>query len=216
MKVELIRNSGSDLDVVNAARVSFDKESKEFTEKDAKLIKYLADHNHFTPFTHCTATLRIKAPLFVARQLFKHQVGLSVNEVSRRYVDTTPEFYWPDKWRKRAENKKQGSSDEEVDLTSVFSKRNFSLETEIHVANCEAVNTYNALLQAGVCPEQARMILPQNMYTEFFWTGSLYAFARVCNLRLQPDAQYETRLIAEQINEIMSKLYPVSWSNLVK
>lgn len=224
MKVDLIQNSGDDLLVVNAARVSFAKTSKELNGNDEKLIAYLAEHNHWTPFSHCTTTFRIKAPIFVARQFFKHKVGLTENEISRRYVDALPEFYWPDKWRKKTENKKQGSSNEEVDVSvhwrslkewnTVDTEPTLKQFMEQSVYQC--LGAYEQALKAGICPEQARMILPQNMYTEWFWTGSLAAFARICMLRTSSDAQLETRFIAQDIWNIMEELYPVSWTYLTK
>lgn len=213
MKVELIDHMGSDLRVVNAARVSFDKASqmtglkvdKVLSDKDEKLIHYLAQHGHWSPFSHCFLTFRIKAPLFVARQLQKHQVGLAWNEVSRRYVDSDPEFYVPDGWRKRAENVKQGSSDTEV----------YHDSSVYNVAVRTAVNAYDRLLDDGVCPEQARMVLPQSMYTEWFWSGSLYAFARVCKQRMDSHAQRETQEVAKEISHHIAELFPVSWKALL-
>lgn len=217
MKVELIDHMGSDLSVVNAARVSFDKQSsyeyvgiaeEALSERDAKLIRYLAKHNHWTPFGHCFASFRIKAPIFVARQLGKHQVGLVWNEVSRRYVDSEPEFYEP-KWRERAENVKQGSGDQFMELPLRIAK-----STEfIHAV---AVREYKLLLDHGVAPEQARAILPQSMFTEWVWSGSLAAFARVCKLRLDPHTQKETRDVAEMIDAEMRRLFPVSWEALME
>jgi thymidylate synthase (FAD) len=219
MEVTLIDHMGSDLSVVNAARVSFSKESYwdfdhkqegdlvfSLSDKDAKLIRYLAKHNHWTPFGHCFASFRIKAPIFVARQLGKHQVGLVWNEVSRRYVDDEPEFYAPEYLRKRAANVKQGSSDEQVD--SARAKFFF------RYAETTAFEAYKTLLEEGVCPEQARVILPQNTYTEWVWSGSLAAFARVCKLRLDPHTQKETREIAQMISDEMEQLFPVSWKEL--
>lgn len=235
MKVELIDHMGSDLSVVNAARVSFDKvsEAKDYKfidlghisgelipvleERDAKLIRYLAKHNHWTPFGHCFASFRIKAPIFVARQLGKHQIGLVWNEVSRRYVDSEPEFYVPETWRKRAENVKQGSSDEVVDITRYYGnegKNGSDLPFDDAVAIC--LEAYEFMLEKGVCPEQARMVLPQSMYTEWVWSGSLAAFARVCKLRLDPHTQWETRQVAELIDAEMCRLFPVSWSALME
>ena len=203
MIVYLIDSMGSDLSVVNAARVSFDKESTQFENRDEKLIKYLAEHNHWSPFGHASVQFRIKAPVFVARQLVKHQVGLVWNEVSRRYVDDEPEFYIPKVWRKRPEKSiKQGSSDE-------------TLEYDIAGTMKFVQQTYKNLLSEGVAPEMARMVLPQNMMTEWFWSGTLYAFARVCNLRMKEDAQAETRIIAEQINKLTKEIFPVSWKYLV-
>ena len=218
--VQLVDNMGTDLSVVNAARVSFDKQSdweyeyeshihfaeQILSEKDKKLIKYLAEHNHWSPFSHTSISLRIKAPIFSARQCAKHQVGGAWNEVSRRYVDSEPEFYFPDKWRGRAENKKQGSSDEEIDVSAFH----VTESVEVHL-----LYEYNNLLAAGVCPEQARMILPQNTMTEWIWTGSVYFFSRVCNLRLDPHAQLEVQEVAKLISDTIRPLYPESWKVLV-
>ena len=210
MSVTLVDSMGSDLSVVNAARVSFGKKHTEMTKGDVGLINFLGKHGHWTPFGHCTLSFHIEAPIFVARQLVKHQVGLVWNEVSRRYVDYEPEFWYPDHWRARAEDKKQGSSDEYVDWLDRTER------TGGRVAKtCEfAMHTYKTLLEAGVCPEQARMVLPQNTYTEWYWSGSLYAFARVCNLRCQPDAQKETRDVCWEMDELTKGLFPVSWGAL--
>jgi thymidylate synthase (FAD) len=203
MKVAFIDKMGSDLSVVNAARVSFAKIKDKFEDKDEKLIKYLAVHGHWSPFAHASISFRIKAPIFVARQLVKHQVGLSWNEVSRRYVDEQPEFYQPMMWRKRPEESiKQGSGDEEVpyDIT--------------HMLNV-AQTTYKDMLEEDIAPEMARMILPQNMMTEWIWSGSVYAFSRVCNLRIKPNAQRETGQVAEQIVKIMTEHFPVCSKYLI-
>lgn len=362
MKVEYIDHMGSDLSVVNAARVSFDKESlyykddvalvgdrphfvPKLIDADAKLIKYLAEHGHWSPFAHATVSMRWKAPIFVARQLVKHQVGLSWNEVSRRYVKTEPELYWPEKWRRAAENVKQGSSDvvlEEPKVSGVclycsaslpigrkkyccdnhqaqhsakkrpfstkftrwratakeqkipftiseddldwpktcpylgielayssndkgdntasldkikpelgyvpgnvqiisllanrmksdanfeqllsFAKSVLLLHGGIAVSENNSVKTvaeksielYNQLIAAGYCPEQARIVLPQAMETEWIWTGSLYAWARVYNQRTDPHAQQETRQLVLTLDEICGKLYPVSWKALTQ
>jgi thymidylate synthase (FAD) len=197
MNVTLIDKMGSDLSVVNAARVSFAKKKTEFDEKDEKLIKYLAEHDHWSPFGHSSMQFLIKAPIFVARQLVKHQVGLIWNEVSRRYVDDEPEFYIPFIWRSRPENKKQGSGDKEIEFDI----------TEITQA-CKVV--YKQMLEEDISPEMARMILPQNMMTEWYWSGSLMAFARVCNLRNKEDAQQETRVVTEHIARHLKDNFPVS------
>ena len=227
MKVELLQHMGSDLTVVNAARVSFAKQSKWDGEDgfgddllslhDAKLINYLATHNHWTPFAHTALTFRIKAPIFVARQLAKHQVGLVWNEVSRRYVDDEPEFYTPDGWRKRAENVKQGSSEEEVvthlgPLGFVTSRITDRYERLTHHAH----QLYDEMIEHGVAPEQARMVLPQSMMTEWWWTGSLAAFARVAKLRLDSHTQRETQQIAQGISDEASRLFPVAWAALME
>ena len=200
MNVDIVDKMGSDLTVVNSARVSFAKEvnAKDYDkDKEEKLIKYLAEHDHWSPFSHCFMQFRIKAPVFVARQLVKHQVGLAWNEVSRRYVDEEPEFYLPFIWRGRPENKKQGSSDKEIE---------FDITPTIKYVK----ETYNNLLKEGVAPEMARMVLPQNMMTEWFWSGSLYAFARVCNLRNKEDAQEETRMVTQHISRHLKDHFPLS------
>jgi len=202
MKVELIDHMGSDLSAVNAARVSFAKVHEEFDEKnDTRLINYLAKHNHWSPFGHASMQFHIKAPVFVARQLVKHQVGLIWNEVSRRYVDTEVEFYEPTEWRLAAENKKQGSSEEIV-------------EYSISPAHKFAKQCYENMLSLGIAPEMARMVLPQSMMTEWYWSGTLYAFARVCNLRCKPDAQKETQNVGWDIDKYARKLFPASWRAL--
>ena len=257
MNVELIDYMGSDLSVCNAARVSFAKASdweeveddpedpepqmvKRLSERDAKLIRYLAKHNHWTPFAHCFVTLRIKAPIFVTRQLHKHQTGLVVNEVSRRYVDSEPDFYDPTEWRKRADNVKQGSSDEPIDLSQIDAwsgdhirvimdkyhpdvdykdgrySPEYPLDCRINEFLEDSFQIYKMMIKVGVCPEQARMILPQSTYTEFWWSGSLAAFARVCKLRLDPHTQKETRDVAEMIDALIRPLFPVSWDALME
>lgn len=207
MQVELVDHHGSDLLVVNAARTSFAKESKEFDAKDAKLINFLAREKHVLPFRHPQITLRCKAPIFLARQLGKHQVGLSWSEESRRYIDSEPEFFWPDKWRKRAENVKQGSSDEEVDNAEMW-----MAAAQEHKNNIVAF--YNAAIAADMAPELARMILPQNMYVNWVWTGSLLSFFEMYKLRSEAHAQKEARDFAEQVRDVIAPLYPVSWSAL--
>ena len=212
IEVTLIDKMGSDLTIVNAARVSFGKQKTEMSAGDEKLIKYLAKHNHWSPFGHASLQFRIKAPIFVARQLAKHQVGLLINEISRRYVDYEPEFYDVDKWRGRPVDKKQGSSEEEIEWVDGNEEvSTTSLQTEIESL---ALYNYNWMLRAGVAPEQARMILPQSMMTEWYWSGTLYAFARICNLRCAEDAQYETRIVANLINDECEKLFPISWNEL--
>ena len=202
MNVELIDHMGSDLSIVNAARVSFAKVHEEFDEKsDTRLINYLAKHNHWSPFGHASMQFHIKAPVFVARQLVKHQIGLTWNEVSRRYVDTEVEFYEPTEWRLAAENKKQGSSEETV-------------KYNLAPAHRFAKQCYENMLNMGIAPEMARMVLPQSMMTEWYWSGTLYAFARVCNLRCKPDAQKETQNVGWDIDKHARKLFPASWRAL--
>ena len=212
-EVSLIDHMGSDLTVVNAARVSFGKKKEKFEKGDEKLIQYLADHNHWSPFGHCSLQFHIKAPVFVARQLVKHQIGLTWNEISRRYVDNEPEFFTVDVWRKRAENKKQGSDpDDTIEWVNRGERVGaIQLNVEYH-----ALQGYNEMIEAGVAPEQARMILPQSMMTEWYWSGTLYAFARVCNLRCSSDAQIETKEIADKIAWKSARNFPISWKALWK
>lgn len=262
MQVTYLDHMGSDLTVVNAARVSFNKKSEwayklfddcnehddflfenldwwddtdydgygpmvaaSLSEKDRRLISYLAKYGHWTPFAHPQTMFHIKAPIFVARQLAKHQIGMVWNEVSRRYVDDEPEFYIPDKWRGKAENKKQGSSEEEVtqlyhkdhegeDLWGPFDN-NWHPSIHVDLNTYHAKDMYKWLLKSGVAPELARMVLPQNTYTEWYWTGSLAAWARVVKQRTDDHAQFETRLIAEQISNEMKRLFPISWAALI-
>jgi len=218
MNVELIDVMGSDLSVVNAARVSYSKEANWesitpagptpgiLSDKDEKLIKYLATHNHWSPFAHASLQFRIKAPIFVARQLVKHQVGLVWNEVSRRYVDYEPELFEPTEWRGRPANSKQGSSGT-VELDGNEKHR---LDTTMG----QCVIIYKTLIDKGVAPEQARMVLPQSMMTEWYWSGTLYAFARVCNLRCAKDTQEETRDVCDLIAKECNTKFPVSWQYL--
>ena len=212
--VTYINHMGSDLSVVNAARVSFGKQSdwmprvhngepKVLQFKDDKLNKYLAKHKHTSPFGHAFASFHVKAPVFVARQLVKHKF-LRWNEVSRRYVDEDPEFYVPDVWRGRSADKKQGS------------EGSVSILLDQEVQWHRQLSTYKTLLSEGVAPEQARMVLPQSMMTEWYWSGSLDAFADMCNLRCKDDTQAETREVARQIDHKMIELFPVSWDALTE
>ena len=208
MEVTLVDKMGTDLSVVNAARVSYAKTKEVFDDKDEKLIKYLAEHEHWSPFAHANLQFRIKAPVFVARQLVKHQVGLVWNEVSRRYVDDKPELFHPESWRGRPKNSKQGSSGE-LELDTITKHR-------YEIAMLECINVYNSLLQKNVAPEQARMVLPQSMMTEWYWSGTVYAFARVCNLRCKPDTQQETQEVANEIDRLTNEAFPRSWKYLRK
>jgi thymidylate synthase (FAD) len=222
IKATLIDHMGSDLSVVNAARVSFGKQSQAvdwlnydydnggrtgdliaiLNEKDQKLIRYLAKHKHMSPFGHAFATFHVKAPIFVARQLVKHKF-LRWNEISRRYVDDEPEFYVPEVWRGKSADKKQGSSTTVVE--SVFGP----------LATHASLKAYKGLLKDGVAPEQARMVLPQSTMTEWYWSGSLDAFADMCRLRCASDTQYETRIVADQISTVFGDIFPISWPVLV-
>jgi thymidylate synthase (FAD) len=214
IEVTFIDHMGTDLTVANAARVSFGKQSEMDTsdvwgppklkDKDAKLIRYLAKHKHISPFGHCFASFHIKAPVFVARQLVKHKF-LRWNEISRRYVDSKPEFYQPTEWRGRSVDAKQGSEGvtyPDPDIISFYEHT--------------TLRSYNELLEHGVCPEQARMVLPQSMMTEWYWSGSLDAFADMCKLRCADDTQAETREVAELIAGQMYELFPVSWESLAE
>jgi len=213
IRANLIDYMGSDLSVVNAARVSFGKRStfggrvggpNVLKEEDAKLVHYLAEHKHMSPFGHCFVSFHIKAPIFVARQLVKHKF-LRWNEISRRYVDSEPEFYVPDVWRGCSEDKKQGSSGT-VDLVD------YSLDDY----NENAVDFYTCLIRDGVAPEQARMLLPQSTMTEWYWSGSLDAFADMCKLRCANDTQAETQEVAWGISFKMEELFPASWQELME
>ena len=206
MRVELVDTMGSDLSVVNAARVSYAKFKDQFEDRDEKLIKFLAEHNHWSPFAHASLQFRISAPVFVARQLVKHQVGLVWNEVSRRYVSFPAELYEIKEWRGKPENSKQGSAGElKLDPTTLHNLEMF---------NKQALILYNTLIGKGIAPEQARSVLPQSMMTEWVWSGTLYAFARVCNLRCAKDTQQETQQVANQIRDICADRFPVSWKYL--
>jgi len=216
-----VNHMGNDLSVVNAARVSFDKESTwadhdsetdQYVLKDGdrKLIHYLAEHKHLSPFGHCFASFTVKAPIFVARQLVKHKF-LRWNEISRRYVDSDPEFYVPDVWRGRSADKKQGSEGSVViDRDTWYDNDDFE-DANPYAIEKVMLDEYKSMLRKGVCPEQARMILPQNTMTEWYWSGSLDAFADMCNLRCTGDTQLETRLVANKICAVMMVLFPVSW-----
>lgn len=244
MKAEYIEHMGSDLAVVNAARVSFDKESEweinfkaekegylptlhlELSEKDKKLIQYLTKHNHWTPFSHCQITMREKVPIFVARQRFKHMVGFTYNEVSRRYVDDEPEFFTPKEWRGKPVNAKQGSSDEIITqierphLWGLYGEsakvvpRKEDIQTAYERVVRLSEHLYKDMVKSGIAPEQARMVLPQSMYTEYFCTGSLAAWARAYKLRSDEHAQKEIQDLAVMWDQILRPLFPVSWSAL--
>ena len=210
IKVDYITHMGSDLLVVNAARVSFNKWKDKLDARDVRLIGYLARMSHFTPFAHPQLTFRVTAPIFVARQLAKHQVGGVWNEVSRRYVDDPPEFFEPETWRKRSPTAKQGSLNESIDLPQ-------DANSELFAAYHRAWQAYDNLLELGVCPEQARMVLPQGVMTTWIWTGSLMFFARVVRQRTDEHAQRETAEVARQIDRHIRQLkdFEHSWEALV-
>ena len=208
-----IDHCGSDLTTVNAARVSFGKKHDTFEDKDKGLIRYLAKHKHLSPFGHAFASFHVKAPIFVARQLVKHKF-LRWNEISRRYVDDEPEFYTPEVWRGRSEDKKQGS-DDTVSIDVAWYDRDDGYNSWAEDSCFIALEAYQKMLELGVAPEQARMVLPQSTMTEWYWSGSLDAFADMCRLRCASDTQYETRVVADQINTEMFKLFPVSWDALM-
>ena len=226
IKVTYIDHMGSDLSVVNAARVSFGKKSEALgtsgvegepmtpilNDPDKRLIKYLAKHKHMSPFGHAFASFHVKAPIFVARQLVKHKF-LRWNEISRRYVDDEPEFYVPDVWRGRSADKKQGSAGE-VELRGDSFGVGYEPWWGDGSLQDTTLNIYKDLLEQGVCPEQARMVLPQSTMTEWYWSGSLDAFADMCRLRITPDTQYESRQVALGVDKIMLRIFPVSWDAL--
>ena len=206
--VQYVSHMGDDLTVVNAARVSFNKESEEFGDRDEKLIRYLAKHKHWTPFAHPQITLRIKAPIFVRTQMFKHKVGFTENEISRRYVTFEPEIYNP-KWRSAPTNGAKQGSDDFIIGHGINEKLDF-----LYGVVTENIEVYKKLLEMGVAPEQARAVLPQGTYTEWWWTGSLSAYARVYAQRIDTHAQWEVQQYAKGIGEIVEKLYPISWKVL--
>lgn len=209
IRVQYVDHMGDDRSVVNAARVSFGKMVDTFTDKDAKLVKYLAKHNHWTPFGHTSVSLRCKLPIFLARQLVKHQVGGVWNEESRRYISTTPTFWLPESLRAAPDGSvKQGSGSD----LSWFTALAHYEAIEEHTSN--ALYTYRKLLEANVAPEQARMVLPLNTMTEWVWTGSVAFWARVYNLRADSHAQKDLKPFVEDLDAIMSSLYPVSWAAL--
>lgn len=243
LTVDYVEHSGSDISVVNAARVSFDKKSEALGhtgigdgpmvpvvhDSDKNLIKYLADNKHYSPFNHTFVTFRCSAPLFIMGQLKKHEY-MPWNEISRRYIDSKPEFYMPDTWRGKSEDKKQGSSNESVD-TLYWSDLDTELsieghpvwheETECGVSEYtqymyeDTLQLYTRMIDNGVCPEQARMVLPQSTMSSWIWSGTVKAVAKMCNLRCTSDTQYESRVIANKISEHMHTLFPVSWSALM-
>lgn len=219
MQVQLIERWGTDKTVTRAARVSFnsdDLSTDELSAKDERLINYLAKHKHTSCFEHMGATLKLKVPIFIARQIQRHR-SFSFNEISRRYVDSPPEFFWPDTWRKRAENVKQGSSEEVVDVMQGLATDSYFPVQQVMEEQCKsAVNTYNDALAAGVAPELARMILPQNMYTEMYMSGNLRSWSHFLHLRLDGHAQVEVRVVAEQVRDILTPLFPVSIKALLR
>ena len=246
IKVKYLDHMGDDLTVVNAARVSFDKKSdweifrgaegyggarpegdgwkhkatvnginvyKRLSDRDTKLIRFLARERHELPFAHTAITLRCKAPIFVRTHCFKHKIGFVENEVSRRYISDEPEMFMPEVWREAVKDKKQGSGGPHPTWNRGVGTGYIDYITD-HYENC--ISLYEHMIKDGVCAEQARMVLPQAMMTEWIWTGSLLAYSRFCKLRLKPDAQAEVRVMAEQVSDIMAGLYPVSWSALME
>lgn len=210
MSVDYITHMGNDETVCNAARVSFDKTADMFTvQQNERLINYLARHNHWSPFSHCTVQMRFTAPIFVARQLAKHQVGFSWNEISRRYVDSKPSFWYPEscELRMKAENVKQGSS-------SSIHPKSMEYMREWDELTDRAEKLYNTMVEDGVCAEQARAILPQSMITQWIWTGSLYAWSRMYKLRSDSHAQVEVQWYAYDVDRIVCNLFPMSWRAL--
>ena len=219
IEVTYIDHMGSDLSVVNAARVSFGKKSEALGrsgvegepmtpilhDSDKRLIKYLAKHKHTSPFGHAFASFHVKAPIFVARQLVKHKF-LRWNEISRRYVDDEPEFYVPDEWRDKSADKKQGSGGK--------SQSQYFPNIYVKEVADKALGDYKKMLVQGICPEQARMVLPQSTMTEWYWSGSLDAFSDMCILRCKEDTQFETRIVADQISACMKDLFPIAWGAL--
>lgn len=220
ISVELLDYMGSDLTITNVARVSFNKWKEEFDSKDERLINYLAEHEHTSPFRHNSIQIRCKAPIFLARQLMKHQVGLSWNEISRRYVDTDIEFFEPEQWRSRPKDGiKQGSSEDVVDITET-KKTWFGAPDRLDRMMNEVMDgqvcLYKEMLLRGVAPEMARMVLPQSMLTDWVWTGSLQAFYHVYRLRSGEGSQKEAQVFAKKLEEVIEPLFPKAWVALKK
>lgn len=206
--VQYVDHMGNDDAVCDAARVSMNKTADLFTvNQNEKLINYLAKHNHWSPFSHCHIKFRFKAPIFIARQLQKHQVGFSWNEVSRRYVNDEPEFWFPSYYRQAAENVKQGSRDEAIVESDLW-------KTDTIYIIDKAAQHYDDLIRAGVCSEQARSVLPQSMMTEWIWSGSLYAWSRMHSLRIDSHAQREVQFYAHRVGEEIKRFFPLSWKAL--
>lgn len=211
ISIELVDNMGTDLSVVNAARVSYGQVSTSMSDRDLGLVKFLAEHNHVTPFRHTAITLRCKAPIFIARQLGKHQVGFSWNEISRRYKDDKAipiQCFVPSIVMGRPESLMKDRPE------PLDKHKQSAMKATILSANVSAYNSYLTLIENGVAPEQARMVLPQGMITEWIWTGSLFGFAALYKQRSADGAQYEVRVFAEELHKIMSKLYPICWGAL--
>lgn len=203
--VQYIEHMGDDYAILNAARVSFDKDANTYSnDNNQKLMNYLARHDHWTPFAHTAIKFRFRAPIFIARQFVKHQVGFVWNEVSRRYVDTDPWFFVPDSWRKRPDNMKQGSVFEDQRMMDDNLLESYRMRMREHAKD------YKELRSAKVCPEQARMILPQSMMTEWIWTGSLTAWNRFVSLREDQHAQAECWPYANAVREQLYNLYPMA------
>ena len=214
MQVDYIDHMGSDLLVVNAARTSFDKHKEEFGDDDKKLLRYLAKHNHWTPFSHPQITLRMKAPVCIRTQCYKHKQGFTENEVSRRYVDDEPEFFMPNVWRGRPINSKQGSSGEVIEVLYRRMYGDQTVTQGVERLYEHALDLYARMVEKGVCPEQARMVLPQSMYTSWYWTGSLAAYARFYKQRTDPHAQKEIQDLAKMVGEVIRPLFPNAWEVL--
>lgn len=209
ISVELVDSMGDDLRVANVARVSFNKWKEEMDDKDVRLIDYLASHEHFSPFRHTAVSIRCKAPIFLVRQLGKHQAGLSWNEVSRRYVDAGIEYYVPDSWRARpADGIKQGSGG------THYQSDVWADEYAAIVMNC--MNLYANMVQDGVAPEMARMVLPQSMMVDWVWTGNLLSFFHVYRLRAGEGAQVEAKVFAERLKEVLEPIFPHCWKALTE
>ena len=207
MKVEHIDHMGNDDSVVNAARVSFAKQADQYTaDQNARLIKYLARHNHWTPFAHAFVTLRFKAPIAIHAQCVKHQIGFAMNTVSRRYVSDKPEFFMPEFRLAPEGSVKQGSGEVHPD--------NAHWQVNYEDLMNKAVDLYLMMIDGDVAPEQARFVLPQGVMTEWVWSGSLQAWARFYTQRIDPHAQQEIQYLAREVDKIVGALYPVAWDAL--
>ena len=204
MKITLIKTLGTDLTIVNAARVSLNKQSKKINEQDEKLIAYLMKHKHWSPFAHAILQYRITAPLFIARQWYKHQIGIARNEISRRYISTPPTYYTPQTWRQTAKTIKQGSAQP----LPQEKQKEIHQKYKNHIK--DTTKLYKELINNNICPEQARIILPQATNTQWIETASLYACLRIIHLRCEHTAQKEIQKLAQQLEKIIKQKYPIT------
>ena len=210
MNVELLSHFGDDLMIANIARVSYDKESKQTSDRDARLLKFLAEHKHTTPFRHAQLQFRVECPIFVERQLFTHQIGWARNSISGRYVDFSDTYWMPEKLRFQSQDSKQGSSGDIPDNYNEYfiGKMNSIIE--------QSKDLYREMSEYGVAKELCRVHLPLCLQTKFIWTGSFQAFVHICQLRLKPDAQLETREVVTKMLELVKSIEGNPFENSIK